>query len=146
MVFHFSCITSNPILWICKKCLVSSPSLWCHWRKQSALCELLSCHFVMYVSCFSKLSFSLLSQVFSLSSALLTAHELFGVSHSCIFFLSPLVHSKKKQKHFLKSPRIHQPYLSLHAFFFLNFCVICFQFPAFFVATFVNLNSFEAFI
>lgn len=86
---------------------------------------------------FSKLSFSLLSQVFSLSSALLTAHKLFGVSHVYIFFCHPCPYTKKtvsSEKH-PKSPRISLiclvTLLLFFSFFPLNFYVMCFRFPAF---------------
>lgn len=101
------------------------------------LCVIFSSFYVVcfHILCFSKLSFSLLSQVFSLSSALLTAHELFGVSHRYIFFCRPLSTPKTfPQKKQLKRPRIHQPYLSLHTWLFaLNFSVTYFQFSAFFL-------------
>lgn len=57
--------------------------------------------------------FFFLSQVFCLSSALLTANQLFGVSHRCIFFCSPV---PKQNPFHLKEPkrRIHQTCISSH--------------------------------
>lgn len=104
--------------------------------------------YAVMLCAFPNCPFSLLSQVFSFSSALLTAHELFGVSHRCIFFCHPPCPHQKKtlfssQKH-LKRPRIHQPYLSLHtssSFFFPE--LLCHMLSIFFLAdiTFVKLEK-----
>lgn len=114
--------------------------------------ELFSLHLVLYAAmfcAFPNCPFSLLSQVFSFSSALLTAHELFGVSHRCIFFCHPPLSAPKKKKKValrkhLKRPRIHQPYLSLHtssSFFFPE--LLCHTLSVFFLAdvTFVKLKK-----
>ena len=97
--------------------------------------------------CFSKLSFSLLSQVFPLSSALLTAHELIGVSPRCVFLCHPLSTPKMSPQKAPKAPKDTSTLsVSSHLFFSpLNYCITCFHFPAFsifFWVTFVKMNSF----
>lgn len=96
--------------------------------------------------CFSKLSFSLLSQVFPLSSALLTAHELIGVSPRCVFLCHPLSTPKMSPQKAPKAPKDTSTLsVSSHLFFSpLNYCITCFHFPAFsifFWVTFVKMNS-----
>lgn len=103
------------------------------------------CLVCFHVLCFSKLSFSLLSQVFSFSSALLTAHELFGVSHRCIFFCHPLSTPKTLPQKAPKAPKETSAlsvstHLTLFFFFSLNFCVTCFQLSAIFFGDFCKIE------